>query len=237
MARKMKGPLVPIEGARLKRSRSLNGWSVRGLTEELRKHGVRAAWQTLTYVERGSQRSVRLDLFESLVALLRGPHPAHEFRAWLRGDPTELGPAAAAAEELKQVGRRRLAAPQRLLAPLAFDVTMRDAVELRDRAVHDQPRRAQSEAWHEITVAGRVQRFYSPDTWRRALFVGAPEQATPDERDAAAEHLSKFLRIIAAPWLSGRARLRPDAARRAIELLDQFTNPTPSTPRRRGPRS
>jgi len=220
--RKLREPLVPIHGERLATALQLGAWTVRGAAAALRRHGVPVVWQTLQLVLAGRQARVRRPLLEGLVVLLRGPFSARPFRAWLRGEGADPGESLAAPDQALSL--RRLAAARDvpgLLAPLAYLAARRDAERFRARALEEQPSRARDFRWHEVNVGGWVQTVYNPVHWRRVLLRPA-DSPSEDEVDAAAEHLAGFLGIVLAPWLKGRARLRPDARKQLQSFLGKL---------------
>lgn len=221
--RKLADPLVPIAGDRLKLARKKAGQTSRGIARELKRRGVPAAYQTLTYVERGQQRRVRQSLFDALVALLRPPFNRWRYAKWLAGE--NIDPTGGLPPDW-QNGPRHVED--------VFFIVSRDVAVLRSVAIRERPDRATAESWHPGHLGAQLQGLYNPALWRDALLEMQSDDAgitpaealiPPVELEAAAEHGSAFLRVVLRPWIKGRARLRPDARRRLLTTLGKLLRP------------
>lgn len=204
--RKLTDPLVPISGDRLKQARDRAGHTWRGIAKELGRRGVPAAYQTLTYVEKGQQRRVRRSVFDALVRLLRKPFNRSGYAKWLAGENVAPWGGPTRTHEW---------------APLVGFTVETDVEELRAVAIRERPDRETAEPWHPLHLSGQLRGLYNPRTWRDSL-MQEPPLATAAELEAAAEHGSAFLRLILRPWIEGRATFRRDARRRLLATLGRL---------------
>jgi len=204
--RTLTDPLVPISADRLKQARERAGQSARGIAKELGRRGVPAAYQTLTYVEKGQQRRVRRSLFDALVRLLRKPFNRWGYAKWLAGE--NVAPWGGPTRTHQW-------------APLVSFTVEADVEELRAVAIRERPARETAEPWHPVHLSGQLGGLYDPGTWRDALLSG-PLEITAADAEAAATHGSAFLRVVLRPWIEGRATFLPTARRRLLTALGRL---------------
>src|SRR5437773_12062161 len=155
--RTLTDPLVPIAADRLKQARERAGQSARGIAKELGRRGVPAAYQTLTYVEKGQQRRVRRSLFDALVRLLRKPFNRWGYAKWLAGE--NVAPWGGPTRTHQW-------------APLVSFTVEADVEELRAVAIRERPARETAEPWHPVHLSGQLGGLYDPGTRSEERRVG-----------------------------------------------------------------